>query len=182
MRHISRPALAQDRLAVTRDGSIVYRFRKPWRNGKRAVVMEPMTFLSRLAALIPPPRFHMLSYYGVLAPAASRRDEIVPDQTQDDEDTRSNRCSAPTQPANESAANIDKAVPRRPKRMLWAELVRRVFLVDVLRCPCGGRRGVLSMVFNPDSIKRILRHLGLPHEAPARAPPRPMPAELRFGP
>ena len=76
-KYISRPSLAQDRLAVAKDGCIIYRFRKPWRNGKRAVVMDPMTFLSRLAALIPPPRFHMLSYYGVLAPAASRRDRVL---------------------------------------------------------------------------------------------------------
>ncbi len=70
-RYVTRPALAQDRLALARDGSVVYRFKKPWRNGKQAVVMDPLTFLSRLAALIPPPRFHTLSYYGVLAPAAS---------------------------------------------------------------------------------------------------------------
>ena len=36
------------------------------------------TSLSRLAAQVPPPRFHMLTYHGVLASAASRRDEIVP--------------------------------------------------------------------------------------------------------
>ena len=77
-RYICRPAFAQDRLSVARDGSIVYRFRKPWRNGKLAVVMDPMTFLSRLAAQVPPPRFHVMSYFGVLAAAASRRDEIVP--------------------------------------------------------------------------------------------------------
>ena len=55
----------------------------------------------------------------------------------------------------------------RPERLTWAELVMRVWLEDVLRCPCGGRRRVLAMVFNPDSIERILRHLGLPHEPPA---------------
>ena len=64
--------------------------------------------------------------------------------------------------------------------MLWAEVVKRVFLEDILRCPCGGRRAVLAMVFKRESIERILEHLGLPHEAPARAPPRPMPAELPF--
>ena len=51
---------------MSRDGRVIYRFRKAWRNGKQAVVMDPMTFLSRLAAQMPPPRFHMLSYYGVL--------------------------------------------------------------------------------------------------------------------
>ncbi len=63
---------------MSRDGRVIYRFRKAWRNGKQAVVMDGMTFLSRLAAQVPPPRFHMLSYYGVLAPAALGRSEIVP--------------------------------------------------------------------------------------------------------
>ena len=72
------PLSPKERLSVAKNGHIVYRFRKAWRNGKTAVVLDPMTFLSRLAAQVPPPRFHMLTYHGVLAPAASRRDEIVP--------------------------------------------------------------------------------------------------------
>ena len=93
IRYIARPAFAQDRLSVARYGSIVYRFRKPWRNGKQAVVMDPMTFLSRLSAQIPPPRFHALSYFGVLAAAASRLDEIVPGHEVDD-DAEPGRCCA----------------------------------------------------------------------------------------
>ncbi len=62
---------------MNQQGDIVYRFRHPWRNGKQAVVMDPMTFLSRLAALIPPPRSHVLSYYGVRGAAAARRELIV---------------------------------------------------------------------------------------------------------
>ncbi|MAG55495.1 MAG: ATP-dependent helicase HrpA [Planctomycetes bacterium] len=56
--------------------------------------------------------------------------------------------------------------------MFWAELIKRVILEDVLDCPCGGRRKVLAMVFDPASIERVLRHLGLPHAARERAPPR----------
>jgi hypothetical protein len=36
------------------------------------------------------------------------------------------------------------------------------------------------MVFDSVSIGRVLRHLGLPHERPARAPPRPLQGELCF--
>ncbi len=43
-------ASAQSRLSVTDDGALVYRCHHPWRNGKTAVVMDPMTFRSRLAA------------------------------------------------------------------------------------------------------------------------------------
>ncbi len=180
-RYITRPAFAQDRLTVARDGSIVYRFRNPWRNGKLAVVMDPMTFLSRLAAQIPPPRFHMLSYYGVLAPAASRREEIVPGPGPDVDEVQSS-CDQRKQSDGsvEETAGAGRSKRPRPERMLWAQLLRRTFLHDALSCQCGGRRRVLAMIFRPESIERILRHLGLPHQSPARAPPRPPPARLPF--
>ena len=62
--------------------------------------------------------------------------------------------------------------------MVWAELIKRVFLGGALDCPCGGRRRVLSMVFDSESIERVLRHLGLPWQRPSRAPPRGMQGEL----
>ena len=79
-RHVTRPPFAQDRLSVTRGGDVIYRFRHPWNNGKTALVMDPMTFLSRLAAQAPPPRRHVLTYHGVLAAAACKRDQIVPER------------------------------------------------------------------------------------------------------
>ena len=58
----------------------------------------------------------------------------------------------------------------------WADLLLRVFLVDVLCCTrCGGRRRVLEAVTDPGAAARILLHLGLeataPRAEPARAPP-----------
>ncbi len=64
--------------------------------------------------------------------------------------------------------------------MVWSELIKRVFMEDVLACPCGGRRRVLSMVFDSDSIVRVLRHLGLPWQRPVRAPPWGVQRELGF--
>ena len=64
--------------------------------------------------------------------------------------------------------------------MFWADLIRRVYLEDVLRCPCGGRRRVLAMVFDPKSIERVLTHMGLPYAPPERAPPRSIAGALPF--
>jgi hypothetical protein len=63
------------------------------------------------------------------------------------------------------------------RRYPWAELLRRVFDVEVLVCPhCGGARRLLAAITAPASIERVLRAMGLPHEVPelvpARAPPR----------
>ena len=73
-----------------------------------------------------------------------------------------------------------KVTRRHPERMLWSELVLRVFLEDALRCPCGGKRKVLAMIFDPVSIERVLKHLGLPYGFRSRAPPRPMQVGLAF--
>lgn len=71
--------------------------------------------------------------------------------------------------------------PRR--RYTWAELLRRVFLIEVLVCPrCGGPRRLLAAIQDPESIRKVLGSLGLSAEVPelagARSPPRQV--ELEF--
>jgi hypothetical protein len=59
------------------------------------------------------------------------------------------------------------------KKLPWAELIRRVFAVDVLECPrCGGRMRILSAIQSPEAIRAILEHLGLPSRAPPVAAAR----------
>jgi hypothetical protein len=53
------------------------------------------------------------------------------------------------------------------RRYPWAELLRRVFRVEVLVRPhCGGARRLLAAIHDPASIERLLRAKRLPHEAP----------------
>ena len=63
-------------------------------------------------------------------------------------------------------------------RIDGASLLKRVDLQDVLACPCGGRRGVLGDIPQPEVITAILTALKLPTEAPAIARVRD-PAELK---
>jgi hypothetical protein len=56
-------------------------------------------------------------------------------------------------------------VPQPFARIDWASLIRRVYLEDVLRCPCGGRRRIHRSVTEPDAVVAILSHLGLPARA-----------------
>ena len=59
--------------------------------------------------------------------------------------------------------------------------MRRTFEIDVLLCPCGARRRVLSLVCDPAQIKRVLEHMGLPVDPPQRAPPRAVQRVMGFG-
>jgi len=62
----------------------------------------------------------------------------------------------------------------RPRRLAWADLVRRIFAQDVLRCPdCGGRMRILAAIHPPEATEAILACLGLPVRAPPIRPARP---------
>jgi hypothetical protein len=145
-----------------------------------------------------------LTYHGVLAPAAGYRHRVVPPpplpdpddpegcrhhaertapRASQDEARVQDGAPSPTDRADEPRKPFVPHAPAKPhrprKRYSWAELMRRVFLFEVLTCPwCGGARRLLAAIFDADSIQRILEHLGLPAEppelAPARAPPRPL--------
>jgi hypothetical protein len=53
----ARPPVSQDRLELTVDGHrLLHRFKRAWRDGTDAVVLDPLDFIARLVALIPPPR------------------------------------------------------------------------------------------------------------------------------
>jgi hypothetical protein len=77
-RYAARPGIALSRMTLLDDGRIAYRVRHPYQPGGTHRVMTPVEFLARLAALVPPPRYPLLSYYGVLAPASKWRAAVVP--------------------------------------------------------------------------------------------------------
>ena len=57
--------------------------------------------------------------------------------------------------------------------MSWAQLLTRVFAIDLNTCPqCGGPLTLLAAIEDPAVIIKILTHLGLPTRAPPKAPVR----------
>ena len=73
-------------------------------------------------------------------------------------------------PRPQTGPDPEPAVPRS-RNYRWAELMKRVFLADVLRCEsCGGEMKVLAVI-HPPLAQRLLDCLGLPARAPpVRAP------------
>jgi Putative transposase len=57
---------------------VIQRKSNPSRDGTTHIVMSPLEFMQRLAALVPRPRLHLIRFHGVLAPNAKLRSEIVP--------------------------------------------------------------------------------------------------------
>jgi len=52
------------------------------------------------------------------------------------------------------------------RRIDWATLLRRVYAVDALACPCGGRLRFVALVTEASTARAILESMGLPAEAP----------------
>ena len=56
-------------------------------------------------------------------------------------------------------------------RLSWAQLLKRVFQIDMTTCSyCGGPVTLIAALDDPAVIVKILAPLGLPTKAPPRAP------------
>jgi hypothetical protein len=82
-RYITRPAIANERLKRHHDGQVVLQLKSPYHDGTTHIVMAPLEFMQRLAALVPRPRLHLIRFHGVLAPNAKLRPAIIPSASTD---------------------------------------------------------------------------------------------------
>ncbi len=77
-RYIARPAISEKRLSISPQGRVRYQLKTPWRNGTTHVYIEPIDFIAKLAALVPPPRAHLTRFHGIFAPNAALRAQLTP--------------------------------------------------------------------------------------------------------
>ncbi len=180
-RYIARPPIATKRLRKLPDGRIAYELRHPWRDGTTHVVFTGVEFLEKLAVLTPSPRGNLCRYHGVFAPGAKWRSHVVRDRapTESHPHGETPTCvQSPVDRASQATVPLLEVAPgdsirRRERRLPWAELLRRVFQEDVLRCPqCGGRAEVISAITQPKVIQAILICLGSSVRAPPLSPAR----------
>ena len=134
--YITRPPIAIKRLSVDRQSRVVYRYKQPFRDGSTHVVLEPLDFMARLAALVPRPKLNLTRFHGVFAPNFKHRNRIVPRRP----------------------GHIDADQPPGP--MTWAQRLRRVFAIDIETCPkCGGKLRVIACIEDPSPIAKILAQI-----------------------
>jgi hypothetical protein len=138
-------------------------------------VFSALDFLAEVTQHIPDKGEHLVRYYGWY----SHRQRGI----------RARAGSAGDDPhIDRSALDTQKSVahgPRAGSISTWAMLIKRVYEVDPLACPCcGGQMKIVSFIerCQADVIERILRHCGL-WEGPlrtlasARAPPHGSPPD-----
>ncbi len=160
-RYITRPPVAQDRLERRADGKLELSFKRAWRDGTRALVFEPADLIPRLVAAVPPPRWHLLRYFGVLSSHSSRRRLVVP--TPPPDATTNKPAPARGDQLELLGDKDDAAAPRKR----WAWLLAHVFAADVETCPhCSGPMRWAEVAATRAAIMRLLSEHGLGPRAP----------------
>jgi ribosomal protein S27E len=117
-RYISRPAVSEKRLSLTRQGKVRYQLKTPYRDGTTHVIVEPVDFIAKLAALVPRPRVNLTRYHGVFAPNSTHRALVTPARR-----GKGGRRNTTQQGQENEQTNPHVA-------MTWSQRLKRVFNGD----------------------------------------------------
>ena len=154
IRSTARGAVSLERLEQDANGDLVYTFTHPWSDGTTGIRLSPVELLEKLAALVPLPRVHLVRYGGCLASHSHLRGAIIPTPRQQGIDEEATDTGSP--------------------RWTWARLLKRVFALDMARCPwCQrGALRIIAAITHGEVIRKILQHLKLSADPPPIAPAR----------
>jgi hypothetical protein len=164
-KYILRPPLANDRLHILPDGNVRLEFKRAWSDGTSSIDLAPLALIARLAAIIPPPRRHVVRYSGIISSHSGIRSQVVP---------------VPVV-ATPEATPDGKDKPSRSLPLShyisWSQLLRRTFQIDTVCSRCKSPLRLIALIKNEDTIRKILSAMGLPTEAPKPYPARPPPSQ-----
>ena len=158
-RYLLRPPLAKGRLHETMDGKYAFELKTPWPDGTRVIFFSGEELVARLSALVPPPRMHLVHYFGVLAPHAKLRKQVVPEAPADPD----------LDPCGHSVAYAETRNGKTIRRrwVPWVQLLLKVFSVDVMACPkCDSRMQRIAVIQQPQVIAAMLDCLGRKEQPP----------------
>lgn len=134
---------------------MIAHYRHKRANQRLGEPFDAYDFLARLLQHIPAPRLHLVRYYGRYANAARAKRRKVAES-----DRNAHRSAAAEEPS---------AAERKRLRRGWARMIRRIYEVDPLLCPCGETMRILSFLTDPPVVAKVLRHLA--SRPMQRAPP-----------
>ena len=161
VRYMARPLIASDRFTLNENGDIQYSLKSSWSDGTSAVLFSPMEIFSKLSSIIPPPRGHLVRYFGVLGPNSKYREKVVPKKKVAEENK------------NGSEATLKQ-------KMKIAILLQHTFGFDLEICPrCGGKMKKIAIITHHSIAKKILKSMGLYDEDSLRARSRGPPKKER---
>ena len=164
LRYCARPPFALQNLHQLDDEHLVYHNPKPRPGVPNDLVMTPLAMIGKIAALVPPPKWHLHRYYGVLAPNSHLRAAVT---------AQAPEAMIATSP---QVSNAEEPHRRSLSHYLWSQLLARIYEVFPLICPiCHAEMQIIAFVTDASTIQKILGHIGEPTQpptiSPARGPP-----------
>ena len=154
IRYTARGAVSLERLPQDAHGDLVSTFTPPWSDGTTGIRLSPLELVAKLAALVPLPRMPLVRDGGCLAPHSPRRGAIIPTPRQQ--------------------GMVDDEPAAGSPRGSWARRLKRVFALDMARCPfCqqGTRRSIAAST-QGEVIRKLLQPLQRAVDPPPIAPAR----------
>ena len=168
VKYLCRPTIAGRRVTDCDDGRFRVELKTPWQDGTKAVVLTAAELTGRLLAATPKPGRPFLRYFWAFGPSAKWRSKVVlageqaPGRRKRVSDEPAHDDDAPPLTEAEELARVLAAEQERSRKLTWSDALKVSFGVDVLTCPCGGKRRLIAVITQAKVIKKILRHLGLP--------------------
>jgi hypothetical protein len=175
-RYVLRPPLAEERLSFTKDGNVLYRLRRPWRNGTTAIQFSPIDFIAKIVPLVARPHVNLVKYFGVLAARSKLRQRVIP-QAPREKPIAPRQLPLFPKPSRagysrkEEPDGENASTPTRRKRYTRAQLLARTFAEDFALCPKCGHQPLrlVAVITDPKTLSRLLDSVGF------RAEPRALP-------
>ena len=164
--YISRGPLSNERLEITDSGRVKLKLKTAYSDGTSHLLFTPGEFIEKLSAIIPPPKSHLVKWSGVFAPNSPCRSKIVlkPDEKKG-------------RPVKSDCTDQSPI-----KNSSWSKMLAKVFEIDVTQCQhCKGEMSIVAAIIKRSEVARYLKHLGIEHEPPARAPPKYQQEFFEFG-
>jgi len=115
-RYITRPALANERVQTNAAGQVVLKLKTAWRGDTTHLVMSPLEFMQRLAALVPRSRLHLIRLVSANFVWRSERTPAA----------RTTAFSHPTPSCARRSCRRNPNHPRRPHRRARARRPERI--------------------------------------------------------
>lgn len=155
--YIARGPLSNECLEITKSGNVKLKLKTAYTDGTSHLLFTPTEFIEKLSAIIPPPKSHLVKWSGVFAPNSPHRKNIT---------LKPNVKKGFAFKSNDTEDNP-------LKNYSWSEMLAKVFKIDVTKCEhFNGDMAVMAAIIDRSEVARYLKHVGIEHEAPTRAPPR----------
>ena len=129
-------------------------------------LFDPLDWIHAITTQIPDPRQHLTRYQGAYANTARARYRPKVGEPNAD-DSAAEDSAAEESAAEDTSTGVTTGARGKEdeastfdvhRRRSWARLLRRIYEVDPLLCPCGGELKIISILTDPVVVDRILSH------------------------